>query len=409
MALEMMRARATLPLALTVLLAAPAAAPGAPPRARLEIPHVGHGHEVNVSAPAVAVVGGEPVVAWVSEAHGTNVLWVARPASGEAPVRVNPESSSVDSLHQSPGLAVGPGGELYVSWSAAKPKAPNVLFASDLYLSRSSDGGRTFDSHLRVNEDRPTSHSFEGLAVAPDGTALVGWIDSREGSQPATYLARVVDRGTRVERIVRLEDGETCVCCRVDVSAGPGEAVAVLWRKVFPGDVRDMVLVRSRDGGRAFDPPMLVHADRWKIPACPHRGGSLATDARGRLYAAWYTEGTQGQPAVLFATAAEGRPFATPKRVSVALGSIPDRVHLAVGPDGRGIIVWEDATAVRKRILARAVLDGGRTLGAVRVLSEALKAWAPDIVAAGPDFVVVWHEERFPRVTTIVQRIRPER
>lgn len=409
MAVEVMRARRLAWLVAAALLAAPAAAGTVAPGARLEIRHGAAGHEVHVSAPAVAVAGGEPIVAWVSEVHGANVLWVARPASGDAPVRVNPEGASVDSLHQSPGLAVAPDGEVFVSWSSAKPKAPNVLFASDLYLSRSRDGGRTFDHHLRVNEDRPTSHSFEGLAVGADGTALVAWIDSRDGAKPATYLARVVDRGTRVERVVKLEDGETCVCCRVDVAAGPDGAVGVLWRKVFAGDVRDMVLARSRDGGRAFDPPALVHADRWKIPACPHRGGSLATDARGRLYAAWYTEGAQGQPAMLFASAPEARPFAAPKRVSAALGSIPDRVRLAVGPDGRGVVVWEDATAVRKRILARAVLDGGRTLGAVRVLSEAVKAWAPDVVTAGPDFVVVWHEERFPRLTTVVQRIRPER
>ena len=62
----------------------------------------------------------------------------------------------------------------------------------------------------------------------------------------------------------------------------------------------------------------------------------------------------------------------------------PDQPRLAVSGDGRGVIVWEDSTDVRRRILARMINGGGRTLGPVRVLSQALKAWTPD-VAVAPD------------------------
>jgi site-specific DNA recombinase len=44
---------------------------------------------------------------------------------------------------------------------------------SDLRLSRSLDGGLSFNSHLRINEDRPISHSFEDLAVTADGTVVL--------------------------------------------------------------------------------------------------------------------------------------------------------------------------------------------------------------------------------------------
>jgi hypothetical protein len=59
------------------------------------------------------------------------------------------------------------------------------------------------------------------------------------------------------------------------VAAGPVETVAVLWRKVFPGDIRDMVLGLSRDGGRSFAPAR-VCGDGWKITACPRLGGQVA-------------------------------------------------------------------------------------------------------------------------------------
>jgi hypothetical protein len=377
----------------------------AAPATRLEITHPARGHEISVSGAAVAVGrDGAPVVAWVTQEGGDNVLYAARPGEG-APVRVNPLGTSVDSLHQAPGLVAGPQGELYLTWSSRRPVPVGGLFASDLQLSRSLDGGKTWDSHVRVTDDTPTSHSFEGLAVAPDGTAIVAWIETRDG-KAATFVSRVAERGTRAGDPSRLDTGETCVCCRIDVAAGPGDGVAVLWRKIFADNVRDMVLAASRDGGRTFGPPATVHADGWKIAACPHRGGSLATDARGRLYAVWYTEGTEGRPDLLFATSADGRRFSTPRRLHTATGSIPDQARLAIDASGRGVIVWEDLTAVRRRVVMRTTLDGGRTLSPPQTLTQAVKAFAPEVVVAPGGFVVVWHEEQFQSIKTVIHSLR---
>jgi hypothetical protein len=366
-------------------------------------------HEAHVSGPAVAATrDGRAVLAWIAQQGHENNLFVAEPGSVPKPVRVNPEGLFVDSLHQPPGLALGPGDEVYVSWSSAKPVPAGGFFASDLRLSRSLDGARTFDAPLRVNEDRPISHSFEGLGVAPDGAVIVSWIDSRDGPTTAgTYVARLTERGSKVETTSKLDAGETCVCCRVDVAAGPGETVAVAWRKVFPGSIRDMVVGLSRDGARSFTPPGLVHADRWKINACPHRGGSMAMDGRGRVYLAWYTETAEGQPRMLFAASNDGTRFAAPSRLNVTSGSIPDQVRLAADRAGRVVIVWEEATAVRRRVLLRYSTDGGRTLSAPQALSQAIKAYAPDVAAApGGDFVVAWHEEQFPALRTVTQTVK---
>ena len=396
-------------LALALVLGAmPAQAAGPVLGPRQELTVFDKPHEAHVSAPALAVTrDGKTVLAWFAQQGHDNNLFVAQPGSEPKPVRVNPEGLFVDSLHQPPGLALGPGDEVYVSWSSRKPIPDGGLFASDLRLSRSLDGGRTFDGHLRVNEDRPISHSFEGLGVASDGTVIVSWIDSRDGASTAgTYLARIAERGSRVEHTLKLDEGETCVCCRVDVAAGPRDTVAVAWRKVFPGSIRDMVVGLSRDGGRSFMPAGLAHADRWKINACPHRGGSVAMDDRGRVYLAWYTETADGQPRMLFAVG-DGTRFSAPARLNSSTGSIPDQVRLAADPAGRVVIVWEEATAVRRRVLLRYSTDGGRTLSAPQALSQAIKAYAPDVaVAPGGAFVLAWHEEQFPALKTVTQTIK---
>lgn len=376
---------------------------------RYEMTHPGMGHELHMSPPSVAVTqDGGVLVAWVVQEEKTNNLYVAHPnTNGSQPLRVNPEGMGVDSVHQSPGIAVGPKGEIYVSWSSQKSKPEGVIFASDLRLSRSLDGGKSFDSHIRVNEDRPISHSFEGLDVGSDGTVFISWIDSREGWEKAgTYLASIAENGTRVKGIVKL-DGNTCVCCRVDVATGPDDKVAVLWRKEFPDNVRDMVLVLKSNG--SFSSPNLVHSDGWKMDACPHRGGDVAIDGQGRIYVSWYTEGDQYKPNLLFASSSGDNDFRSPQRLDESTASIPDHVRMAVNKAGDTVIVWEDSTAVRRRILLRYSTNGGKTFSPVHVLSQAIKAYAPDI-AVNPKggFVLVWHEEQFPSVKTVVQQIRLE-
>ncbi|HEY5726171.1 MAG TPA: sialidase family protein, partial [Methylomirabilota bacterium] len=374
---------------------------------RLEYKHVSRGHEFHLSGAAVAAgADSQPLVAWAAQEGPVNHLYLLRLGNGATPVRVNPEALTVEALHHPPRLAVA-GGLVYISWSSGKAKPEGTLFASDLQLSRSLDGGRSFESPLRVNEDRPISHSFDGLALAADGTVVLTWIDGHEGRKdPATWVARVVDHGTRVEGIRKVGD-DTCVCCRVDAATGPGNMVALAWRRVFPGDIRDMVLAVSRDDGRTFGDATLVSADHWKINACPHRGGAVGLDAKGRVYMSWYTEGSDIRPDLKFAVSTDGRRFGPPKRLHTSATSIPDQARMAVDPAGRAVIVWEESTAVRRRILLRYTLDAGRTLSPIRVLSTAIKASSPDIAFA-PDgsFLVAWHEEQFPFLKTVVQAVR---
>jgi hypothetical protein len=156
---------------------------------RLEYKHVSRGHEFHLSGAAVAALAdGKPLLAWAAQEGQANQLYLLRPGEGATPVRVNPDGLSVEALHHPPRLVIAPGGgPLYVSWSSEKPKPEGTLFASDLRLSRSLDGGKTFEAPLRVNEDRPISHSFDGLAVGADGTVVVTWIDGRDGRpDPAT-------------------------------------------------------------------------------------------------------------------------------------------------------------------------------------------------------------------------------
>jgi hypothetical protein len=75
-------------------------------------------------------------------------------------------------------VAVNPvNGEVYVVY-AGKP--PVVGEASDVYLTRSTDGGRTWSSPLRINDDSTTTDQFfPSVAVNAKGVVQALWYDRR--------------------------------------------------------------------------------------------------------------------------------------------------------------------------------------------------------------------------------------
>ena len=54
----------------------------------------------------------------------------------------------------------------------------------------------------------------------------------------------------------------------------------------------------------------------------------------------------------------------------------------------------------------RTTVDVGRTLSPPQTLTQAVKAFAPDVVAAPDGFVVVWHEEAFPSIKTVIHHVK---
>jgi hypothetical protein len=143
------------------------------------------------------------------------------------------------------------------------------------------------------------------------------------------------------------------------------------------------------------------------MPACPHRGGGVAIDAKGRSYVAWYTEGENERPGIYFARAdLDGGVVSKPVRIDESIASIPDHVRVAVDAAGTILVVWEDSTAVRRRILARASIDGGATFSPPQALSTAMKAHSPALAARRNGFVVAWQEEEFPAFKTVAQDVR---
>ena len=371
-------------------------------------------HKVkSVVGPSVQVdEHGQVSLAWMEEDKDVRSVLYARSTGPGGPmgmpVRINRPEETAYWRQEAPALVVQ-GEDVFVTWGMTHSKAtPQQPLATELRLSRSMDGGLTFRPSVLVNDDPGViQHTFDALHRDAEGRLHLSWIDGREGKkEPGTYGARSLDQGQTVTKNVKIDEG-TCVCCRTAITSGPEGMVYVAWRKIFPGNVRETVVARSADHGETFEAPVIVGHDQWVFPACPHRPASMGVDREGRLYVVWYTEGTDEVPAVYLAYSDDrGKSFSAKNKLNVAKNTFPDHPQIAVDPEGRLVVVWEEQGPVKRDVVMSVSTDRGGTFTPPQKMNEK-KSQAPVVaVNAQGLFAMAWMEHGMPGHKIVTQTLR---
>jgi hypothetical protein len=242
--------------------------------------------------------------------------------------------------------------KMYAIWNATDLRHP---MANMLRFSAYDGATGKWAKTQTVNDDvAPSTHTFQGAAVGPDGTIYVAWLDRRElpvrnadgypggglkterkniEGTVALYLACSRDQGRTFERNVRVA-GNICPCCRAAIGFSKGNALAV-WRSVEEGDIRDISVSISSDRGRRWSEPKVVARDNWKINGCPHAGPTIAS-AGDRTYIAWLTGGDGGPGIFLSSTEDGGRSFSPRRKVSAGVAAQP----FLAGSENTAVLVF---------------------------------------------------------------------
>lgn len=338
---------------------------------------------------------------WAASKEGGHVVVrqsLDRGRHWSPPLIVNPQPEAVAAEGDArPKLAVGPGGELYVSWTKplAKPYTGEVRFARSL-------DGKTFEAPLTVHRDRQEiTHRFDALAVTPQGQIFVAWIDKRDLELAkkagrdyrgaAIYFAVSSDRGASFQAERKVADA-SCECCRIALAGQADGSVLALWRHVFAPNVRDHALARLRPDGSS-EPLRRATFDDWRTDACPHHGPGLAVDATGVTHAVWYSGGGTA-PGVHYGRLAAGRVDAQRR-----LGG-SGAVHADIAAAGaRVALVWKEFDGQRTRLRAELSADGGASWQARELGSTDGASDQPRLLAQGGRFLVFWNTAQTPFAT----------
>jgi hypothetical protein len=349
------------------------------------------------TAPMFAVApNGTEAAAWVSAPNGgtDGRLYIA--VNGQPPVELRDTLGPIEPHGESPPkLAYSPDGALNALYVVTRLEPGRRFPAAALRFVRSTDGGTHWSAPVSVTDDSTFgSHNFQALYAGHDGTLYASWLDGRTGKS-TVFMTRSTDGGQTWSPNLRVSNGEACPCCRTTMASAPDGTLYLAWRRVFPGNVRDIVVARSTDHGASWQEPVRAHADDWVFDGCPHAGPSLQVDGAGRVHIAWWT-GKQGAAGVWYARSDDGaRTFGTPVPLGVAEFSKPAHVQLALGGKDRLIAAWDDGTLATPRIVVRTSKDGGTTWSPTATLSDSGKvAGFPVIAAHGERMAVAWSQQR---------------
>jgi len=185
-----------------------------------------------------------------------------------------------------------------------------------------------------------------------------------------------------------LVDPRVCECCpttAVVTSDGPLAA----FRNRSDDEIRDIYVSRFEKGG--WSEPKAVHADGWKIPACPVNGPALSASGRN-VAIAWFTvKDEHGRAFAAFSDDA-GRTFGSPIRLDDS-GSL-GRVDVELLPDGTAVATWIEFDDQRAQFRARTIQPSGTRSPAVTVsgIERSRASGYPRVARHDDELVFAWTE-----------------
>jgi hypothetical protein len=270
-------------------------------------------------------------------------------------------------------------------------------YAYDVRLSFSKDDGATWSAPTMPHHDGTASeHGFASLFPAPGGGLGLVWLDGRamtpdsRGGDPTgdmTLRAALFASDGTQQSESRIDD-RVCECCPT-ATAVTADGVVAAFRDRGDEELRDIHVTRLESG--AWTSPAAVHADGWRIDACPVNGPALS--AAGRQVAiAWFNAKTdQGHAFVAFSTDS-GRSFDAPIGVDdqASLG----RVDVELLDDGSAAVAWIEYADGRAQFRVRRVTASGRLSPSVTIssLASSRASGYPRLGRIGGELLFAWTE-----------------
>ncbi|MCG6118270.1 MAG: glycoside hydrolase [Aquimonas sp.] len=296
-----------------------------------------------------------------------------------------------------PRMAVADNGDWLGFW--LQKEGPGT-YHYGIRVVRSQDEGRSWSAPLTPHDDGTLSeHGFVSLAAAGEDRMLMIWLDGRytagggdhghdhsghEG--PMSLRAAVLRRDGSIEAPAEI-DARVCSCCPTALLREADGRHLAVWRDRSEHEVRDIAF--GRRDARGWRGLGLVHADNWRIEACPVNGPALALQSR--------------RPVVAWSTMPDAR------SMSVQLRALDDRSapltleegpgvlgRVALAPFGKGVLAaWLGSGAPGESVLRLALLDAElkeRTRMDVVTLPAGRAIGMPSLAALGEVGVLAWTE-----------------
>lgn len=343
---------------------------------------------------------GAVLLSWVEQEDQLATLKFSRRLDGEwtAPRTIAEGDDWFVNWADFPSLAVAHDGRIVAHWL---DKSAASTYAYDVVTRVSDDDGLSWTPPSSPHhDDTPTEHGFVSYFANPAGLGMA-WLDGRNtggghdhhesAAGAMTLRSAILDQAGDWQPSIEL-DARVCDCCQTD-AAMTAQGPVVVYRNRSDDEVRDIAIIRQSSGkaNGAWSEPAIVHADNWKIEACPVNGPAVAA-VDNQLAVAWFTM-ADDEPAVRVAVSDDaGASFAAPIRLDQdqPLG----RVDVGMLGDGRAVASWLETDAFAETRVHLAVIESGQVTHRSE-LGDTVPARGsgfPRMVISDDKVFVVWRE-----------------
>lgn len=266
---------------------------------------------------------------------------------------------------------------------------------AQINTARSSNGGLSFTTPtpLIING---SSERFPSMVIGENNSIFLTWIDkrlvadakksgnARLGGSIAYSFSNDAGKTFQPEKIA---NEQSCECCRIGSSIAPKGGVAIVYRAIFPGGIRDHAtqFISESSLGKI----RRVSKDDWRTDACPHHGPAIAVSSAGKMHVAWFTQGA-ARSGVFYANSSnQGETFSVPIRVGGEYENVSRPYLLA---QDRSIwFVWKGFDGIKTSVYLKQSPDDGVTWSQATLIAQT-SAYSdhPLLISNGSDVFLSW-------------------
>ncbi|MCV0367576.1 MAG: glycoside hydrolase [Nitrosopumilus sp.] len=305
---------------------------------------------INSVSPSITADGNNVFLVWVehSSYSGSPHLFFSKSNDG------GNTFSKPKEIIDLPGSSIVPkivsdGTNLFLTWTYRFQGDQH----SEIYFSKSTDGGKTFSKPFSISDERLFS---TGSRIAIDGKNIfIVWnsiiSEKNYHTNRDIFLTKSTDGGETFSKPKNLTNNEGS-------SSGPnietdGKSIFVAWSDDYEdGDA--VFISKSIDGGDTFSEPTIL-SKSWRYSNNP----SIAIDD-SNVFVTWRSNGDGDVPEVYFSKSIDGgETYSTPKILSTQSGYTSNQ---SVKTDGTNIfVIWALSDPKSRYVVLSTSIDGGDT------------------------------------------------
>lgn len=280
------------------------------------------------------------------------------------------------------------GDDVYITWFGTPDFSPDVFFSS------SHDGGDTFNAPINLSNN--TGNSFNPQVAVDGSNVYVVWDDDDPGitstSLPDIVLRMSNNSGQDFGQIVNISHNDGISNFAKIVLSSNGN-IYIAWQddSFLPGIGQAIAFSSSTDGGgnNFSGPTPLSAVDGYALLS------SIKSSGSDNVYISWY-DLTANTDVFFVSSNDAGTSFNSAINISNENLSLSDSPQIAIGADGKILIVWRDEIEGSGDIFIANSTDNGLSFGQALNLSDnEFPSSLPQISISddGSSIYIVWQND----------------